>query len=390
MRIAICTLYYPPATEATAALASTIVTGFAKSGHDVTVYSGTAGSALQTDLSAVVVEVGSAGAHRKERLSDRVARYLRFALGLRRALERSNAEVALVFTPPPLIPLFVHRHRPVVYSIQDLYPEIIGHSRLPARELVAAAVAPLEFWAQRRADRCIVLGPRIADRLATRVPRHRINTIPNPLLLSEPQESELVVDWREIFGTAGPVVIYSGNVGLTQDWDLVLDLGQRLERDGALVAVVGLGARSRWLESEIARRRLRNVRRLEPWPASQVRALLRSAAAALVPLRPGVASFLMPSKIAAYMSAGCPIVATAEPTTDLAEVILGSGAGAVAMPGDIDSVHRAVRTYLGNDEVRGQAAARGRAYVTKHFDPQHAVDRYLEVCAKAIGSRHEK
>ena len=138
MRVLLLNLYYPPDTSATAKIAASLVEALAAK-HDVTVLCGRPSynpaekrpwRLWRTERQGriAVIRVGSTD-YPRFRISRRVINYLTYtALAVLRALF-VRCDVVLAMTDPPfegIVGAFVSllKRRPLVYNIQDLYPEM--------------------------------------------------------------------------------------------------------------------------------------------------------------------------------------------------------------------------------------------------------------------------
>ncbi|MEZ4661317.1 MAG: glycosyltransferase family 4 protein [Caldilineaceae bacterium] len=117
------------------------------------------------------------------------------------------------------------------------------------------------------------------------------------------------------------VVLYAGNIGLTQGFETILEAAQRLAHLPDLrFVIVGDGTRRSWLEAQLASGGYANVQLLPYQPRSRVPQIYAAADLCLVPLKKGTAQETFPSKIYTIM-AGRAVVAAADPDSELAWVV---------------------------------------------------------------------
>src|SRR4029453_14095127 len=117
------------------------------------------------------------------------------------------------------------------------------------------------------------------------------------------------------------VVMHSGNVGLSQDVDGLLDAAERLRHlPDLVIAIVGEGARKRTLQEAAQRRGLTNVRFFPYQPKSELNNSFATADIFIVSLKRGLAGFIVPSKLYGILAAGRPFIAAFEPDCQGAEI----------------------------------------------------------------------
>ncbi|HEX8202138.1 MAG TPA: glycosyltransferase family 4 protein, partial [Isosphaeraceae bacterium] len=163
----------------------------------------------------------------------RMADYLSFyARALLLALTLPRFDVVATLTTPPIIGLIgtllrrLKGSRHVFWSM-DLHPDAsLALGRMSAKNPVVAALAWLSDAVYRGADRVVVLGPYMADRVAAkRVRADRVVTIPVWSRRDEvyplPREDHPL---RRSLGLEGKfVALYSGNLGLAHAFDEFLE-----------------------------------------------------------------------------------------------------------------------------------------------------------------------
>ncbi|MFN8625540.1 MAG: glycosyltransferase family 4 protein [Candidatus Binatia bacterium] len=162
-----------------------------------------------------------------------------YALAAVAALRSARPDVVVAETDPPLLGLLAvllraRWHCRFVYYCQDIYPDIAevtgGIRNRPLLALLRWAIR----LAYRKADLIVVLGEDIRRRLIDKgVPAARIAVVPNwvDCNVIHPLSQN---GFRTQFGNRF-VVMYSGNLGLSQQLKSVLEAARRLRDDDGLV-----------------------------------------------------------------------------------------------------------------------------------------------------------
>jgi colanic acid biosynthesis glycosyl transferase WcaI len=184
-------------------------------------------------------------------------------------------------------------------------------------------------------------------------------------------------------------VMHSGNVGLSQNLEVVLDAADRLRGcEDLMFAIVGDGSNRRALEAEAARRGLTNVRFLPYQPKALLDQSFAAADVFLVALKAGLEGYIVPSKLYGILAAGRAFVAAVDASCEVAEITRDTGSGVVAAPGDADALAGAVLAlYNDRDEV-GAMGRRAREAAWQ-FDRRQAVTAYHELFLQVAGHAHE-
>ncbi len=282
-------------------------------------------------------------------------------------------DVIVAETDPPLLGALaaVLKRRwgcRLVYNVRDLYPdiaEVTGGVRSPfLLELLRRG----NDYAYERADLIVTLGHDMARRIVDKgVPKEKVVVVPDWVDCGRirPLESN---PFRRIFGNKF-VVMYSGNIGLSQQLEGVLEAADRMrDDDRILFAIVGEGARKNWLQERARAMGLNNVRFMPYQPLEQLGESLNAADLHLIPLAPGAAGCLVPSKIYGILAAGRPFIAMMEDSAEVAQIARDDAVGFVVRPGDVDALVGAIREAADAPEHLKQMGLRARRLAELRFD----------------------
>jgi colanic acid biosynthesis glycosyl transferase WcaI len=156
-----------------------------------------------------------------------------------------------------------------------------------------------------------------------------------PLREASPYRAELG------FRNGDFVVLYSGNIGAKQELDVLLQAAEELAPEGRIqVVVAGEGPAKAELQARFGH--LPNLRFLPFQPYARLNAFLNMPDLHVLPQDRSTADLVLPSKLGGMLASGKPILVTAEPETELAQVL--GDAVAYAMPGCARSLAEAIRS----------------------------------------------
>ncbi len=301
------------------------------------------------------------------RMTDYLSFYARAVLKAAR-LPRFDAVVTL--TTPPIIGLIgtlLRRFRgtPHVYWSMDLHPDAsLALQRMSARNPVVRGLAWLSDLVYRQADRVVVLGPYMADRVLVKgVRKDRLMTIPVWNRRDEvyPVERE-VNPLRQSMGLADKfVAMYSGNLGLAHSFDEFLEAARRLrDRDDLVFLFVGAGPRAVEVRSARDRAGLTNVRLLDYVPRDELHRSLSVADVHLISMRPEMTGIVVPGKLYGVMAAARPALFVGPAHCEPADTIRRAGCGFTIAPGDADGLVEALTRLAADLNLARQMGQKGR------------------------------
>ena len=296
-----------------------------------------------------------------------------------------RADVVVAMSPPLTLgvtgwAIARARRARYVFNVQDIFPDIAVELGALDNSWVIRTARALERWCYRQADAVTVLSDDLAANVRSKTAdSDSVHVIPNfvDTLAITPQDREN--SYRDEFGLSGKtVVMYAGNVGLSQSLDIVVEAAGALSYEEDLLFVInGHGAKRAELQHRA--RDLRNVVFVDMQPPERLAELLSAADVHLVPLRAGLASSSFPSKIYSILAAGRPLIASVDGGSEIAQVVERAGAGITTPPDDAEALTKALRQMLDSPSDANEMGSRGRAFVERYVSPGAVAEAYEDL-----------
>lgn len=270
---------------------------------------------------------------------------------------------------------------PVVYDVQDLWPDAITATGMLPNGFAIRLLDQFCRFVYRHADRVVVLSPGFCRALIERgVNADRLSVIYN----WAPERQSVPAGIR--FPDGKFRVVFAGNIGIVQGLDAVLDAAAlcAVAAPGVEFHFVGSGIDGDRLRQRAVKMRLANVRFLEWQAHGVIQTILETADALLVHLKDvPLFAVTIPSKTQAYLAAGRPIVMAVR--GDAADLVMQAGAGILAEPDNPESIAAAVQqlaeTTEGDRARMGQA---GKGFYERELSIDRAVDKFDSVFRDAV------
>ncbi|MGH2752437.1 MAG: glycosyltransferase family 4 protein [Actinomycetota bacterium] len=272
------------------------------------------------------------------------------------------------------------RRAPLVFNIQDVYPDVAVELGVLTNARLVAASRRLERLCYARAEAVTVLSDDLKDNISERMDdSSKVRVIPNFVDTEWIKPGEQDNSYRRQYGMEGKfVVMYAGNVGLSQSLDLVLDAAAALAHEPEMVFVInGGGAARAGLERRA--RGLPNVVFVDMQPAGRLPEVLAAADVHLVPLKRGLARSSVPSKTYSILAAGRPLVASVDSGSEVARMVARAGAGIAVPPEDSEAFTKAVRSLFERKNELDAMGAGGRAFVEQWASPAAVAQQYADL-----------
>jgi glycosyltransferase involved in cell wall biosynthesis len=397
-RLLILNEYYWPGPEASAHLLTELCESLGAD-YDVHVITGAVQGVddhpSRVTRNGVTIERVPSTSFDRARIPGRVTNYLTFmAAAVVRGLKAGDADAVLCMTDPPMLGaaavFLARRHRaPLIVVCEDVFPEIasaLGRLRNP---LVIGALRRTVSFYLRRADRVVAIGETMRMRLEAKgAPPERIRVIPNWVDVSQLEPRPKENDWALENGLAGKfVVMHSGNVGHAQDLDTLVLAAHRLrDLDDLEVLIVGSGARRAEVMRLAERVGADNVRFLPYQPRERLSESLSSADVHVVGLAPGLAGYVVPSRLYGILAVGRPVIAAVDAESETAHVVETANCGVRVPPASPDLLAAAIRRCHAERGELVELGRNGRGYVEREGDRSVAMERYRALLTEVLAA----
>lgn len=306
-------------------------------------------------------------------------------------------DVAFIDSTPPIqglkMPLIKWlKRKPTIYNVQDVFPDsLVGTGLTTKGSLIWKIGRIVEKITYKYSDKIIVISEDFKKNLLAKgVPEDKIvvvyNWVDQNAVIDISRENNKLFDKynidREKF-----YIEYSGNIGLTQNMDMLLEVMKELKTthpDIGLV-LVGEGAYKAQVEEIVKRDDLTNVTMIPFQPYEDISHVLSLGDAGLVISKPGVGANSVPSKTWSIMSASRPVLANFD-ENELKDILVGNECGIFTKAGDKDAFKLSIVKLYENRDLCKKYGTNGRQFVmdnlTREVGTRKYVDVIKEVCNK--------
>jgi glycosyltransferase involved in cell wall biosynthesis len=175
------------------------------------------------------------------------------------------------------------------------------------------------------------------------------------------------------------VVMYSGNLGLSQGLDGVVEAAAVLKDEPVTFLFVGEGAAKPALVARATARGLNNIRFLPYQPKARLGESLAAADLHLIPMRHGLAGCMVPSKLYGILAVGRPYVAAVDAKSEVAVVTETYSTGLRIEPESPAALVQSIRWCMANRSEARAMGERGQKVAETYFDRARCVALFEEV-----------
>ena len=273
---------------------------------------------------------------------------------------------------------------PFVYNLQDIFPDSLAGTGLAKKGgLLWKIGRVIENFTYRNADKIIVISEDFKRNIMAKgVPEEKIVVVYN--WVDEEAVKHVAREENKLFDAYGLdrkkfYITYSGNIGLTQNMDMLLEVAKELETNPDIQFVlIGEGAYKKRVQEIIAEQNIGNVTLLPFQPYEDISHVFSLGDAGLVISKPGVGENSVPSKTWSILSASRPVLANFD-ENELKTIVAENQCGIFTKAGDKEAFKQAILD-LYHDRARCEQLGRnGREFILKNLTRAIGTKKYVDV-----------
>ena len=282
-----------------------------------------------------------------------------------------------------------------VYCLQDIFPDSLAGTGLAKKDGILWKIGRvIEDFTYRNADKIIVISEDFKKNIMAKgVPEDKIAVIYN--WVDEDAVKEIPRSENELFDKYNLdrskfYITYSGNIGLTQNMDMLLEVMAELQTEAPDIQLVliGEGAYKEQVVKKIAGQAgndgairgtiLPNVIMLPFQPYEDISHVFSLGDAGLVISKPGVGANSVPSKTWSIMSASRPVLANFD-ENELRDIIANHHCGIFTKAGDKDAFKASILELYHHPELCKEYGSNGRQFVMDNLTKEVGTQKYVDV-----------
>lgn len=281
---------------------------------------------------------------------------------------------------------------PFVYNLQDIFPDSLAGTGLAKKGgLLWKIGRAIENFTYRNADKIIVISQDFKKNIMVKgVSEDKIVVVYN--WVDQNAVKDIPRSENKLFAMYGLdpskfYVTYNGNIGLTQNMDMLLEVAKALEANEDIQFVlVGNGAYLEDVKRIIAERNVQNVTLLPFQPYEEISHVFSLGDVSLVISKPGVGANSVPSKTWSIMSASRPVLANFD-ENELKSIIEKNNCGIFTKAGDKVAFTDAILKLYNDRELCREMGKNGRKFVMDNLTKEVGTQKYVDVIRSVASSQ---
>lgn len=309
--------------------------------------------------------------------------------------EAKDCNVMFIASTPPILGLvgaYISKFRgiPFVYNLQDIFPDsLVGTGLSHKGSLLWKIGRKIEDKIYKHADKIIVISEDFKKNIMAKgVPEDKIAVVynwvdQNAVVNVERSENKLIgkygIDPSKFY------VEYSGNIGLTQNMDMLLEVMKELKdsHPGIGLILVGEGAYKKQVEEIVKRDSLDNVIMLPFQDYADISHVFSLGDVGIIISKPGVGSNSVPSKTWSIMSASRPVLANFD-ENEIKAILSDNNCGIFTKAGDKEAFKNAIIKLYENRDLCKEYGRNGRQFIMQNLTREVGTQKYVDVIKSVV------
>jgi len=310
-----------------------------------------------------------------------------------RAIFSKKPDIYVVVSPPLFagIPISIVgklRRVPVLFHIQDLQPDAAVWLGMLKPGLLTKILYALERLTYKMVDHISGITPAMVETIESKgISPDKISLLPNWInirhdapLPQRKQESGLAVRRKLGFADDTFLGVYSGNLGVKQGLEAIINAAEELKKanipakDVSLL-ICGDGTEKQRLVDIAKEKQLDNLFFQPLLAYDDYQGLLNSCDINLVTQVVGSGKAFFPSKVLSILAAACPVLAVSDPDSPLQQAITEGKAGFTASPEDTAGIAQLLIDLRSRTDELQQCSRDGFEWV-KIFAPESVLNTF--------------
>lgn len=315
------------------------------------------------------------------------------------AKDARSCDLMFISSTPPiqgamaaLVKKFRRDHIPFIYNLQDIFPDSLVGTGLAKKDgLLWKIGRVIENFTYRNADKIIVISQDFKRNIMAKgVPEDKIEVIYNwvdeQAVVHIPRNENKLFEKYNLDPNKF-YITYCGNIGLTQNMDLLLDVAKELSTENNIhFVLVGEGADKSRVQSRVEKEKIENISFLPFQPYEDISHVFSLGDVGLIISKPGVGENSVPSKTWSIMSAERPVIANFD-ENEIRSILNDNNCGIFTKAGDKEAFKNAILELYNNKDKAIQLGKNGRQFIMENLTREIGTSKYVKVVKEVMAKK---
>ena len=268
-----------------------------------------------------------------------------------------------------------------IYNVQEIYPDLlINHGKL-RNPVIIKFLKILEGWVYNLSDAVTTIDQNFYNTIKTRIRNlNKLKIISNFVdieLYKTSSSVRLPKGFKKIKGRTD--MVYAGNIGIAQEWDLVINLAKTIKKFPITIWIIGEGVKKKYLESQIKKHKLFNIQLLPYQERKYMPVINLFADFHFIAMNKSMEHDGFPSKVYTIMSSGRPMIVVSSRQTPIVSFLEQTKAALTVTNHSLADFKKNVLKLAEDEDLRNTLGINGRKVVEQRFNKQAVIKKYIKL-----------
>jgi colanic acid biosynthesis glycosyl transferase WcaI len=271
-----------------------------------------------------------------------------------------------------------------IYNVQEIYPDLLIDLGYLNSKIIIKLLKKIEDWVYNMSDVVITIDNQFYNIIKSRIKeKDKLQLIPNFVdtdLYSIKNSVSLPDEFQNIKGYTN--MIYAGNIGLAQEWDLIINLAKEIKEFKITIWIVGEGQRKSYLESKVTKNGLDNIKLLPYYDRKFMPAINLFADIHFIAMNKKVEKYGFPSKVYTIMASAKPLIVVSSDDTPIVSFLKDINAALLITDHSLSSFKKELLKLHNSIDLRNKLGSNGRQEIIKKYSKQVVINQYIRLFNK--------
>ncbi|WP_192930212.1 glycosyltransferase family 4 protein [Alkaliphilus pronyensis] len=326
----------------------------------------------------------------------RMIKYVLLTFSIYKEAKRHQADAIYIYSTPPFLGLLGTKFKkiaPTLYNAQDLFPDtLVKMKKLSEKNLLVKFLRNLEKKVYNTNTKIVTISEDMKNTILQQgCSADKVEVIQNWVDIDKINKvdreknqlfSKFDLDKESFY------ISYAGDIGLFQNWEVILDAAEELERefDDIKFVIIGNGSYKKSMEKSIKRRKLNNTLMFPLQPIDLISSAYSLGDLELVSLERDMTKIALPSKIGQILAAGSPLLGMFDSDSYISNEITNEGIGVIVKNFKKESLVELVKYYYHNRHELDLMSKNARKYAEEKLARKTQTSKYNDLL-KGITSK---
>ncbi len=271
-----------------------------------------------------------------------------------------------------------------VYNVQEIYPDLLINLGYLNNVLLIKILKKIETLVYNMSDTITTIDNQFYNIIKSRIKeKDKLQLIPNFVdteLYSTKTSISLPNEFKKKEGYTN--MLYAGNIGIAQEWDLVINLAKEIMEFKITIWIIGEGSRKSYLESQINKYKLKNIKLLPYYDRKFMPVINLFADIHFIAMNKSVEKYGFPSKVYTIMASSKPLLVVSSEQTPIVSFLKDIDSALLVTDHSISSFKKKLLKLHNSIDLRNKLGNNGRLEIEKKYTKEVIVEQYIMLFKK--------